>query len=182
MLKIDLSRRRVERVRKVEKYRLITRLVAIVALGVFMAQVLYLTGRLLWGRVQYDNLKLRADALTDDLTKRASEIGDYFEVKESLKTLEKLDNSRFKYREYLDYIDSLLPAGVSLSSVDFAAKNVIVFGLKFPSIDSYVQFEASVKDKAISDSMPIFGLTQESLSRLEDGTYLVKMILKIKNG
>ncbi len=182
MLKIDLSRKRVERVKRVEKYRSIVRWVAIGSLSLFILQVVWLTGNFLWGRIQFDSLKKRADVLQGDLLKRSKEIADYFWAKESLKALDKFDKGRFRYREYLDYIGSLLPDGSVLTNVDFASKSVIVFGARFSKIEDYMKFEDFIVNDGWKGKVEIMGMTQDSVSRAEDGTYSVKIIVKLKNG
>ena len=183
MLKIDLSRKRVERVKRVERYKKIVKYIAYFALGLFLVQVLWLTGKLVVGKIQYDGLRKRVDILQGSLNTRTTEIREFFAVRESLSWLQKLDKSRFRYKEYLGYIDSLLPKGALLTNVDFSGKDMIVFSARFTSIESYIRFETLLKDGAWKkDELPVLGLTQESSSRVDDGSYTVKMILKLKNG
>lgn len=179
MAKINLLKQKWVGTRRIERLRLITRVIVLITVGGFLLQTFYVTGRLIYLRSKISKTKSEVGSLSSVLEKSRSLMESYVWAQGVLDKMEVEEKSEYKYKNYLVEINSWLTKGTSLVGVSFTKKDEITFLVFAEGIDDYRAFETNLNLKQEEEGFGFKVVEQESLSRSEDGTYKVKIKLKI---
>jgi hypothetical protein len=149
------------------------------AVGGFLLQTFYVTGRLVYLRIKMAKTEDEIRALNDVFKSNKSTIENYVWAQGVLERIGKEKKNEYKYKDYLIEINSWLTRGTSLVGVSFTKRDEITFLVFAGGIDDYRGFETNLRLKQEEEGFGFKVVEQESLTRLEDGTYKVKIRLKI---
>lgn len=120
-------------------------------------------------------------AVSAVMLKNNDKLSRFVLTKLILSKIFEIDRGRFHYKDYLDRISLLLPAGSSLSSVGFASKGWISVSVFSPNINSFKFLEESLLKKDIwSDNEYFSGAYIEDVTKENSGAYVTRLQLELK--
>lgn len=179
-MKINIIRQDALKYNRVRLIRRINALITFGSIGLFAAAILYMGSYFVYLGFRQNSLTQIASQLTATYNGRAKEVTDYLAVKEIVAAVDNLQTKRFKYKEFLNAIYSLLPKTAVLASVDFGAPGVVVAGARLSNLSDYDVLVGNVKDAGQKSGFLFSAISEKQLGRGADGTYLVTLELKIK--
>lgn len=179
MVKINLLKKEWVGKSQIRRFKLVTRVVVFLTVGGFLLQTFYVAGRLVYLRTKITKAKEEIKALDGMFKNNKSSIENHVWAQGVLEKIGKEKKSEYKYKDYLMEINSWLTEGTSLVGVSFTKKDEITFLVFANGVDDYREFETNLRLKQEEEGFGFRAVEQESLSRLEDGTYKVKIRLKI---
>lgn len=92
-----------------------------------------------------------------------------------------INKERFPYIDYLDEVNALLPAGSSLTKVDFAMKGWISISIMSQNVNMFNNLEnVLIKTTDWSKNKYFTGVHIEGISRDKTGTYTTTMQFELK--
>lgn len=98
-----------------------------------------------------------------------------------LSQMENINKSKFRYKDYLDQISTLLPQNTFLTSVDFKFSGWISLSINAQDVFTFQTLEKVLLDQDTWASNQSFsGAYIEGVSREKNGTYTTKLQLELK--
>jgi hypothetical protein len=179
MAKINLLKNEWVGRRQIKKLRWVGRVMAIITLGGFLIQVLYVTGRLVYLRTRVSKVKGEIGLMDNRIRSKKDLVDNYVWAQGVVSKLEEERTREYKYKDYLMEINEWLVEGTSLVGANFVEKNEIVFMVFAKDVDDYRRFETELRLRQEQEDFSFKKVEQEALNRLEDGTYKVKIRLEI---
>lgn len=179
-MKINLIRQDTLKYRKAQKVRLINSLIILFSLAVFGPSVLWVSGQYVYYAVRQNSLNLDVTRLKSVYAGRVETVADYLAVKQIVAGAEEVQSRRFKYKEFLSSIYSLLPSDATLAEVSFGVRGVVLVGVRFSKLNSYDILVANVEAASMKRDFLFGAVSQKSMTREKTGGYLVTLELTIK--
>jgi len=177
--KINLLKKEWVGKRRIERLRMTARLIMLFSVGGFLIQTFYITGRLVYLRNKITNVKTEIKTLENLFKSSRDEVENYVWAQGVLEKIGAERSEEYRYKDYLVEINSWLTKGTSLVEVSFTKKDEITFLVFAEKVDDYKTFETNLNLKQEEEGFGFKVVEQESLARSEDGTYKVKIKLKI---
>ncbi len=178
-MKINLLRRTSVKYRRAEVIRRINYIVLIVVAGLFLSSILIISSRYIYLQIRANSLKQSIADLQKTYFSRSDEVADYARVSGVVSRLTAIAASRFKYREFLHAVYDFLPAGVSLTSIDFTKEGILLESVRFDSLTSYDLFLARIRDQSGNPGFLFKAISQKTLVRDNLGRYQANLEIKI---
>ena len=178
-MKINIIRRDALKYRRVALIRRINAMVTFGSIGLFALAILYMTSYFVYLGFRQNSLTQAADELQRTYNSRAKEVAEYTAVKEIVFSVNDLEAKRFKYKEFLNDIYSLLPPAAVLSAVDFGAPGVVVASVRLSSLNDYDILVNNI-ESANPTSFLFSAISEKLFARDTTGSYLVTLELKNK--
>lgn len=179
MPKINLLKEKWVGKDQVKKLRKIANVMMFLAVGGFLLQTFYITGRLVYLRSKTAKVKTEISTLDSVFSKNKDLVRNYVLSQGVLEEIKKEKDKEYKYKDYLIEINSWLTHGTSLVGVSFTEKDEITFLVFAEGVDDYRDFEIKLELKQKEKDFSFRSVEQESLIRTEDGAYKVKIKLKV---
>ncbi len=179
-MKINIVRQDSLKFKRAQRIKRINTVVTFGSLSLFVLAVLLMSGQFVYLSFRSNSLTQSIKALQGDYSSRSREVVEYLAVKQIVGTVDQIQSKKFKYREFLDAVYKLLPGSAKLSAVDFGQAGVISVLIRLTSLFDYDVLISNV-NKGIGDKNFLFAaVAQRTLSRDQEGSYLVELELKIK--
>ena len=179
MAKINLLKQEWVGKSQIKKLKMAARVILILTVSGFLLQTFYITGRLVYLRNKINNTQDEIKTLNSVFSTNKNLTENYVWAQGMLEILESERNKEYKYKDYLVEINSWLNEGTSLVGVSFTERDEITFLVYADGIDDYRAFETNLNLRQLDENFGFTVVEQDSLSRIEDGTYKVKIKLKV---
>jgi len=177
--KINLLKTKWVGKRQIERLNLLASVIIFLTVGGFLLQSFYVAGRLVYLRSKIARTKNEIQVVNNVFKNDKTSVENFVWAQGVLEKIAREKEVEYKYKKYLLEINSWLTSGTSLAGVSFTKKDEISFIVFADNIDYYRGFETNLKLKQEEENFGFRVVEQESLSRTEDGTYKVKIRLKI---
>jgi len=160
--------------------------IVITLLSIFGVFVLYFLG--VSGYVVYKLYSLNAQIKLVDaeaveisrvITANKDALSRFVLSKYILDRIETLKKERFRYKDYLDEVAKLMPAGAVLTNVDFATKGWVEVSASLPNTNALKEFENTFALPEILAQSEFSSVFSESVASDKNGFYNVKLHFEI---
>lgn len=179
MAKINLLKQEWTEKSRLVRLRLVVRGLIFITAGGFLVQTFYIAGRLVYTRSKINRVKNEIEAANSVFVGNKELVEDYVWAQGVLAKIGLEKKNEYKYKDYLREINGWLTKGTSLAGASFTKKDEISILVFTEGVDDYRDFETRLKMAQKEKGFGFKAVEQEWLSRLEDGTYKVKIRLKI---
>lgn len=171
--KISIRHRRAQMIQRIN-------LIALVTTGVlFAGSVILVSTRFIYLQIRASGLNQSIKTLSANYSVRVNEIAQYVRIKENVSAFKTISSQRFRYKDFLQGIYRLLPAGGSVVSVDFALQGVITVIVRFDSITGYETFLTKLNQESQSPNYIFKAVAEKLLTRDPVGRYQANLEIKI---
>lgn len=179
-MKINLIKNRPLGSSRLKKLRLISQLMMMVVIGGFLLEVFYVAGRIVYLKAKINSTTKNINSLNASLNSTKGLVENYVWSQSVLDKMLSERKNEYKYKDYLLEIYSWLTPGTSLIGVNFVEKSYISIMISAADVDRYRDFEKKLAEIVKREDFIYSSLEQENLSRSDDGSYKVKIKVKIK--
>ena len=179
MAKINLLKKEWVGKRHIKRLKLVARVIMFLAVGGFLLQTFYVTGRLVYLRTRINKVKSEIESINVEFENDIVYMKDYVWAQGILDKFNEEKKNEYEYKDYLMKINSWLTSGTSLAGVSFTSKNEIAISVFAKGVDDYRRFETNLRLIQEEDGFGFREVEQLSLSRSDEGAYKVSIRLKI---
>ncbi|MBI2310821.1 hypothetical protein HYU90_03330 [Candidatus Collierbacteria bacterium] len=179
-MKINIVRQDSLKFRKAARIRTINAVVTVGSISLFALSVLLTSGQFIYLGFRNRQLTGQIKTLGDLYNARSKDRVEYVAVKQIIDTVDRIQSSRFKYRDFLNAIYKLLPSRAKLSSVDFGKPGVVVVGVRLQTLDDYDAILVNINNGWLDNDFLFSAAAQPSLRMDKAGQHLVTLELMIK--
>ncbi len=179
-MKINIVRQDSLKFRKAARIRNINTIVTIGSIGLFAFSVFITSGQFIYLGFRNRQLTGQIKTLGDLYNARSKDRVEYVAVKQIIDTVDRIQSSRFKYRDFLNAIYKLIPSRAKLSSVDFGKPGVVIVGIRLQTLDDYEVLLTNIDNGQLEGNFLFSAAAQPSLRMDKAGQYLVTLELMIK--
>lgn len=147
----------------------------------FVGQTIYVVVNTMLLNNELKKIDQESVFVSSQLLKSNQVLAESVLVKQIADKYSEVKSKQFPYKNYLDKINTYVPAGGSLTSVDFAEKGLVKISIDFNNSLTFKVFEDMVKDEEVMSNDQYFGsVAVESLNRNESGRVQAKIIFALK--
>lgn len=179
-MKINIVRQDSLKFRKAARIRKINAIVTIGSIGLFTLSVVITSGQFIYLGIRNRQLTGQIQTLSKLYDARSKDQTEYIAVKQIIDMVDKIQGSRFKYRDFLNVIYKLVPSSAKLSSVDFGKPGVVVVGVRLQTLNDYDALLVNINNSRLDNNFLFSAAAQPTLQMDKTGQYLVTLELKIK--
>lgn len=179
-MKINIVRQDTLKFHRAVRIKRINRMIVFGSVGVFALTILYMVPQFVYLGFRQTSLTKSLADLQATYNRRSADVAEYYLVKKIVSATNDLQAKRFKYKEFLNGLATLLPPKAVLSAVDFGSKGVIVATVRLTSLDDYDVILKNINDGQINKDFLFSQVAVKSLSREQAGSYTVILELKVK--
>lgn len=181
MIKVNL----ISKKQRAYKGRNWTKTIVFVLFGLvglyFIGVTLYVVISMSTLNAKTKKVKEESVAISSEMLKNNEKLSRFVLTKLILTKIQEINKERFRYKDYLDQMSSLLPGGSELSSVAFAKKGWISLTVSSESVNSFSQLEDSLMNNNYWLASKFFsGAFVESVVKDKTGGYSTKLQLELK--
>ncbi len=179
-MKINIVRQDSLKFRKAARIRTINAVVTVGSISLFAISVLLTSGQFVYLGLRNRQLSDQIKIMENLYNSRSKDRVEYVAVKQIIDTVDRIQSSRFKYRDFLNAIYKLLPSRAKLSSVDFGKPGVVIVGIRLQTLDDYEVLLTNIDNGQLEGNFLFSAAAQPSLRMDKAGQYLVTLELMIK--
>lgn len=181
MIKVDLISKR----RKESKGKNWTKLIGYALLILcsvgFVGATLYVIISMAVLNNQINNVETESKKISSDMLKNSEKINRFVLTKLVLTEIQDINKDRFRYKNYLDEAQRMLPSSVSLTAVDFAVKGWLSISVSCPDYFSFREVESVLLNRETWANNPYFANAYiDSINRDKAGTYVYRLKFELK--
>lgn len=126
-------------------------------------------------------VKAESAAISAEMLRNNDKLSRFVLTKLILTKITEINKQKFHYKDYLDQISLLLPAGSTLTSVGFATKGWIDVSIVSDDIVSFESLEKSLLNKNTWDGIKYFsGAYIDGVTNNRSGAYSSRLHLELK--
>lgn len=184
-MKIDLTSKR----RRISKGKNWTRLIAYIVFGLISAAFLGITLYVLISISVLNGKINKVDAeskrVSSEMLKNSENVNRFVLSKLILTEIQAVNKDRFRYKDYLDEVQRIIPQAATLAGVDFSTKGWLSVSVNAPNYFTFTSVESILFNKETWSTNKYFSNAFiESVNRDKSGsyTYRLKFELKKLNG
>jgi len=181
MIKVNL----ISKKRKAYRGRNWTRLISYILFGVlttyFVGATLYVLISTLVLNGEIAQVQKETVSVSGSMLQNNDKLSRFVLTKLILTQIESLNSAKFNYKAYLDEVNTFLPSGVSLISVDFATKGWLTTAVSAANMAAFQSLEKTLLDTNTWNGNKFFSSVYiESVSRNSDGSYVLSLHFQLK--
>lgn len=146
----------------------------------FFGSAIYSVYRVTSLNIQLSSIEKETRSVSDEILKNNTELNRFVLSKFVIGKIQSLNNSRFRYKDYLDEISGLMPAGTLLKNVDFGKPGWVSVLFYAKDLQTLRLLEISIGDKDSINTNLFSSVYTESVTRDLSGAYSVKLQFEAK--
>ena len=152
-------------------------------LAYFFGSVIYTVYRLTSVNAELAAVEQESQAVSAEILKNNALLNRYVLSKFILEKIQSVNSTKFRYKDYLDQISSLMPPNAELKNVDFSVPGWVSVSVVVSNIKTLSLLEKSLVDEQILNKSLFSSVFSESALKDKLGIYSVKLQFEIrKNG
>lgn len=125
--------------------------------------------------------KKASTAISEVMLANNDQLSRFVLSKLILSKIESINAGKFPYKDYLDQVSTMLPAGSLLSSVDFSTRGWIAVSVNSTDIGAFKLLEKSLINKDVwVDNKFFSGAYIENVIKEKSGSYSTRLQLELK--
>lgn len=145
----------------------------------FVSQVVYVTVNLIVSGQRLNKVRKESAELSSQILKDNEKLNNYVLSKFILTEINLLRMNKFDYKDYLDQIVAIMPAGNEVKSVGFEKVGFVQVAVESANDTSFRALENNIRSYNMSNTS-FDSILANSISRASNGTYRSDFIFRIK--